>query len=110
MWLAPWIGSVTVRQHDAMISSSSTTSPLDHDVGGAVGVPVAVAHLLPAVGVVAGAGLEQGVDIVGLGEPLEKGDEVEELAVVHVVEPRGHGYLERDISGVKRVEANKIDT
>ena len=84
-----------VSSVDSVTSSDSTASPLDHDVGGAVGVPVAVAHLLPAAaGVVAGgAGLEQGVDVVGLGEPLEEGDEVEELAVVHVVEPRGHGYL-----------------
>ena len=38
--------------------------------------------------------LEHPVDAVRLREVLQKGDEVEELAVVHVVEPGRHGNLE----------------
>ena len=74
-----------------VVRPSLQQSPLHHYVGGSVRVPVVAAH----PGVAALQGLEQGVDVVGLGEPLEEGDEVEELAVVHVVEPRGHGNLKR---------------
>ena len=96
--------SLTIIDIDCLSSSISglsiyllqslKQSPLYHDVGGAVRVPVVAGAPHPDVAAAAHAGLEQGVDVVGLGEALEEGDEVEELAVVHVVEPRGHGNLE----------------
>lgn len=38
--------------------------------------------------------LEDCVDVVHLAQPLEKWDEVEQLCVRHVVEPRGHRNLQ----------------
>lgn len=37
--------------------------------------------------------LEDGVDVVHFAQPLEERDEVQELSVGHVVEPRGHRHL-----------------
>lgn len=38
--------------------------------------------------------LQDGVDVVHLAQPLEEGDEVQQLRVGHVIEPRGHGHLD----------------
>lgn len=38
--------------------------------------------------------LEDRVDVVHFAQPLEERDEVQQLGVGHVVEPRGHGHLE----------------
>lgn len=38
--------------------------------------------------------LEDGVDVVHFAQPLEERDEVQELSVGHVVEPRGHRHLD----------------
>lgn len=38
--------------------------------------------------------LEDRVDVIHTAQPLEEGDEVQQLRVGHVVEPRGHGHLE----------------
>lgn len=38
--------------------------------------------------------LQDSVDVVHFAEPLEEGDEVQQLRVGHVIEPRGHGHLD----------------
>ncbi len=40
--------------------------------------------------------LEDCVDVVHLAQLLEEGDEVQQLGVGHVVEPRGHRHLEEN--------------
>lgn len=38
--------------------------------------------------------LQDSVDVVHFAQPLEEGDEVQQLCVGHVIEPRGHGNLD----------------
>ena len=38
--------------------------------------------------------LEDVVDVIHFAQLLEERDEVQQLGVGHVVEPRGHGHLE----------------
>lgn len=38
--------------------------------------------------------LQDSVDVVHFAQPLEEGDEVQQLCVGHVIEPRGHGHLD----------------
>lgn len=40
--------------------------------------------------------LEDCVDVIHFAQPLEEGDEVQQLGVGHVVEPRGHRHLEEN--------------
>lgn len=42
--------------------------------------------------------LEDCVDVVHFAQPLKKGDEVQQLGVGHVVEPRGHRHLEEIVN------------
>lgn len=42
--------------------------------------------------------LEDCVDVIHFAQPLEEGDEVQQLGVGHVVEPRGHGHLDENTS------------
>lgn len=37
--------------------------------------------------------LEDCVDIIHFAQPLKEGDEVQQLGVGHVIEPRGHRHL-----------------
>lgn len=50
--------------------------------------------------------LEDRVDVVHLAQPLEEWDEVQQLRVGHVVEPRGHGNLRRKV-GKKQTNKKK---
>lgn len=46
--------------------------------------------------------LEDCVDVIHLAQPLEEGDEVQQLGVGHVVEPRGHRHLEENTNYQQR--------
>lgn len=37
--------------------------------------------------------LQDSVDVVHFAQPLKEGDEVQQLCVGHVIEPRGYGHL-----------------
>lgn len=37
--------------------------------------------------------LQDRVDVIHFAQPLEERDEVQQLRVRHVIEPRGHGHL-----------------
>ena len=47
--------------------------------------------------------LEDRVDVVHFAQPLEERDEVQQLGVGHVVEPRGHGHLEGNAEYYARI-------
>ena len=59
--------------------------------------------------------LQDRVDVVHFAQPLEEGDEVQQLCVGHVVEPRGHGHLDhnaesRSISGDFHINVDDSDS
>lgn len=53
--------------------------------------------------------LEDCVDVIHFAQPLEERDEVQQLGVRHVVEPRGHGHLNEGIMS-NAVILHKNDT
>lgn len=52
--------------------------------------------------------LEDCVDVIDFAQPLEERDEVQQLCVGHVIEPRGHRHLNKNISINIVVEIQQI--